>query len=74
MSRTSINLPIRRDVPLQDQCGHGKLWKEPCAECEIVWLTNSLERDEPRVARDRAKLNQLLAARSSDMTGARNGG
>ena len=61
--KTTIDLPIRRDVPLADQCGHGKRWTETCPDCEIAWLEAMLPDAERRVQRDRARLNQLLAER-----------
>lgn len=63
MSKT-INLPIRRDVPLADQCSHGKLWTEDCIECEIVSLEDSLPRMEKAVKRDRARLERLYVLRA----------
>jgi hypothetical protein len=65
MSRT-VNLPFRRDVPLSDQCSHGKLWTEPCRECRIVSLTESLGWMEKQVKRDRAELDQLLRDRDGE--------
>ena len=65
MSRTSISLPIRNDIPLADQCSHGKTWKEPCIDCEIVSMTEWLRTMEPRIQRDRATLDRLLAERAS---------
>lgn len=55
----SINLPIRRDVPLSEQCSHGKTWDEFCRDCRIVSLQESLKWMEPQVRRDRAELEQL---------------
>ena len=60
------NLPFRRDVPLADQCGHGKLWTEDCIECEIVSLEDSLPRLEKAVSRDRARLERLYSMRASE--------
>ena len=65
MSRTSISLPIRNDIPLADQCSHGKTWNEPCIDCEIVSMTEWLRTMEPRIQRDRATLDRLLAERAS---------
>ena len=59
MSRT-INLPIRSDVPLSEQCSHGKRWSEVCNECRVVSLRESLGWMEPQVQRDRAELKKLL--------------
>jgi hypothetical protein len=61
----SINLPFRLDVPLADQCGHGKLWTEDCIECEILSLEDSLPRMEKTVKRDRARLERLYEMRSA---------
>jgi hypothetical protein len=61
----SINLPFRLDVPLADQCSHGKLWTEDCIECEIVSLEDSLPRMEKTVKRDRARLERLYAMRAT---------
>lgn len=52
-------MPIRFDVPLRDQCSHGKLWTEDCKECEIVSLSEWVEKMEPRLKRDRARLDRL---------------
>lgn len=62
----SINLPFRIDVPLADQCSHGKLWTEDCIECEIVSLEDSLPRMEKTVTRDRARLGRLYALRAAE--------
>ena len=59
MKRTTIDLPIRREVPLSDQCGHGKTYDEFCRECRIVSLQDSLKWMEPQVRRDRAELERL---------------
>jgi len=72
VSRTSISLPIRNDIPLADQCSHGKTWKEPCIDCEIVSMTEWLRTMEPRIQRDRATLDRLLAERAS-LNGSDNG-
>lgn len=56
----SINLPFRHDVPLSDQCSHGKTWDEVCSDCRIVWLRECLRTMEPQVRRDRAELELLL--------------
>lgn len=56
----SINLPLRSDVPLSDQCSHGKTWDEFCRDCRIVWLQESLRTMEPQVKRDRAELEHLV--------------
>lgn len=58
--RKEIDLPIRRYVPLRDQCSHGKLWTEPCRDCRIVSLTDWLSHMEPRIKRERAELDALL--------------
>lgn len=68
MSKT-INLPFRQDVPLRDQCSHGKLWTQDCKECEIVSLTEWLEKMEPRIKRDRARLDRLLQEQSVSASG-----
>lgn len=62
----SIELRLRRDVPLRDQCGHGKLWAEDCTECEIVSLTDYLYGSGnmiKRIERDKARLERLLRER-----------
>jgi hypothetical protein len=64
-SMKHANLPFRLDVPLADQCSHGKLWTEDCIECEIVSLEESLPRMEKTVKRDRARLDRLYAMRAS---------
>jgi hypothetical protein len=56
---TTIDLPIRRDIPLSEQCGHGKAWKETCRLCEIVSLEESLRWMRPQVLRDTARLDRL---------------
>lgn len=56
---TTINLPFRKDIPLAEQCGHGKAWSEACRLCEIVSLTESLGWMEKAVLRDRARLERL---------------
>lgn len=58
----SIELPLNQDIPLADQCGHGKRWTETCSLCEIVSLRDSLAWMEPMVKRDRARLEKLLGA------------
>jgi hypothetical protein len=62
--KTSIDLPIRRDVPRADQCSHGKKWDEVCPQCRIVALRESLAWMEPQVRRDRAELDSLTAGKS----------
>lgn len=58
----SIELKIRSDVPRDAQCSHGKLWTEPCQDCRVVSLSESLAWMEPQVQRNRAELEALLAA------------
>lgn len=57
---TTINLPLRRDVPLSDQCSHGKTWDEFCARCRVVSLEESIKWMEPQLRRDKAELADLL--------------
>lgn len=62
--KMTAELPLRRDVPLHDQCGHGKLWTEFCRGCRIVWLQDGLEDRERQLARDKAELARLLQERT----------
>ena len=59
MGNKTINLPFRHDVPLRDQCGHGKLWTEDCRLCEVATLSEWVEEMEPRLKRERARLDRL---------------
>lgn len=62
--KTSIELPIPQGWSYDKGCHHGKLWEQRCDECEIISLTEWLEKMEPRIKRDRAKLDRLLWERS----------
>lgn len=42
-------------------CGHGRLWKEPCTECEIAGLLDEYKRAVRTVARVRDRLRVLGA-------------
>lgn len=65
-------MKVRFDIPLHEQCGHGKLWTEFCRECRIAALQESLKWMEPRVKRDQAELEshfQALATPSAEEVG-----
>ena len=44
---------------MNDKCSHGVTWDEECRECEIISITDTLKRWEPRVAALRTKLEEL---------------
>lgn len=40
-------------------CGHGKLWSDPCAECEIAGLMDEYTRAARTIARVRDRMRVL---------------
>lgn len=60
----TIELPIRSDVPLTEQCSHGKTWDDFCRSCRIVTLQESLKWMEQQVRRDKAELAKLCSNQS----------
>ena len=42
-----------------DRCSHGVTWDDECKECEIIGITDTLERWEPRVAALKTKPEEL---------------
>ena len=41
------------------KCGHGISYSDDCDRCEIISLKDYLERAEPRVRKDRKRLDEL---------------
>jgi len=40
-------------------CGHGKLWSDPCVECEIAGLMDEYKRAARTIARVRDRMRVL---------------
>jgi len=47
------------------RCGHGRLYSEPCVDCEIVWLHEQHRYAARTIARVRDRLRELGAPKAS---------
>jgi hypothetical protein len=64
----SINLPFRTDIPLSDQCSHGKAWTEYCVECDVVNLGTDIDFMERQLKRTKARLADIHRSLASPPT------
>ena len=50
-------------------CGHGRLYSEPCVDCEIVWLHEQHKQAAHTIARVRDRLRELGAPMNAELAG-----